>query len=79
MKGNKQKAIEADKKLVEENQHMLPEYRRGLAERESIERESDDESMVEEVEEVEAIKVPVLTSKEKKKRAQKADTMDLDD
>ncbi|RPA87556.1 hypothetical protein BJ508DRAFT_410319 [Ascobolus immersus RN42] len=80
MKGNKAKAIAADRKLVEENQHMLPEYRRSLADRESIERETDDESMVEEVEEQEeAIKVPVLTSKEKKKRAQKADTMDLDD
>lgn len=70
MAGNKQRQKDADRKLVEENQHILLPYERDMAKKvgkvveefESMDVESVEEEVVEEVQvekEVEAVKVKV--------------------
>lgn len=90
MKGNREKGLEADRKLVEENQHLLPpEYRDQVQEVlqpeavEKMELEIDPE----ELEEEEKLAAQKSKTKQKQKQKQKlvrgkgveeADGMDMD-
>lgn len=79
MAGNKQREREANKKLVEENQHLLPKEMRTLAPAEAVEEEEKmavDEEEVEEREAVE-VKVPVKVGKRKQVLA-RADGMEVE-
>ena len=80
MAGNKQREREANKKLVEENQHLLPKEMRTLAAAEEAVEEEEkmavDEEEVEEREAVE-VKVPVKVGKRKQVLA-RADGMEVD-
>lgn len=82
MAGNKARQREADRKIVAENQHLLPKQMRD-ATLEEREKDSEDEEMlsdieeeVSEVEEKVAIKIPVKASKKKKRVA--GESMDVD-
>jgi len=78
MAGNKQREREANKKLVEENQHLLPKEMRTPAveaENEEVEKMAVDE-VIEEREAVE-VKVPVKVGKRKQVLA-RADGMEVD-
>lgn len=81
MAGNKQRQREADRKLVAENQHLLPKEMRDVV---PEEKEVEDMEMVseeeqeEKVEEKQAIKIPVKVSKKKSKRPVGEDSMEVD-
>lgn len=80
MAGNKERALEADRKLVEENQHLLP-----VELRDEAQKMVEDEKMDVEVDELEAEKAVADKSKLKQKRKQRlvrgqgVEEMDVDE
>jgi len=79
MAGNKERERAANKKLVEENQHLLPPSQRTVVEK--LEKKVEDmdlemESDVESEEEEMLVKVPVKVSKSKKQKV--SARMDVD-
>lgn len=90
MKGNKEKQLEADRKLVAENQHLLPpeerEAARSLLEEEKVEddklaMEVENEELEEEREEMERLKAAKLKVKKRQRlvRGAGAEAMDVDE
>jgi large subunit ribosomal protein L24e len=92
MKGNKERGLEADRKLVAENQHLLPpEYRDQVAETLATEVEPVEKMEVEAEEQTleelqkQAVEQKVAASKTKAKRKQKVvrgkgvEAMDVDE
>ncbi|KAK5015776.1 ATPase-activating ribosome biosynthesis protein, partial [Cryomyces antarcticus] len=79
MQGNRQKQREADRKLVEENQHLLPPAEREVA-KELLEREKED--MEVEGEEEEKVEKKVKGAKVKRRQrllvGQGPEDMDVD-
>ncbi|KAK5004544.1 ATPase-activating ribosome biosynthesis protein, partial [Elasticomyces elasticus] len=69
MRGNRQKQLEADRKLVAENQHLLPLKEREAA-KEMLEAEKNREKMEVDAEE-EELEEEVLIAKEKVKQKKK--------
>ena len=79
MAGNKEKERVANRKIVEENQHLLPPSQRTVVEKvekEVVDMDVDMESEVESEEEEEMVKVPVRVAKNKQQKV--ALRMDVD-